>query len=261
MITEEMVFWNGNKSPSRQRYELEVLETVLQATEQASGPVTLRIDDTDYPRAEDEASVFEKGVDALVTVAGNRKFEGKEKIEINIPIAKGLLGCRLLIVKQERLQAFSAVTSMAELARLSIGIPATWADADLFRSNGFSVAEKGSFADVFIRLKREEFDYVALGANEIEEAFASMAAPLGGLALESVLMIQYPFPLVFLVNPAQPLLAERISTGLKNILGNGELDRVFDKHYGSIVERLELGRRRVFHLRNPFLPAHFFLKS
>lgn len=253
LIAGEMLFWNGNKSPSRQRHELEVLETVLQATEPAYGPATLQVDLADYPEAADEASVFEKGADALVTVAGNRKFAGKAKIEINIPIAKGILGCRLLIVREDQLSAFSGITSMSAMACLSIGIPATWADADLFRFNGWTVAEKGSFEDVFIRLKRREFDYVALGANEIEEAFTRMAAPLGGLALEPDLMIRYPFPLVFLVHPERQLLAERITTGLKSILENGVLDQIFNRHYGSTVERLALGQRRVFQLRNPFL--------
>ena len=125
-------------------------------------------------------------------------------------------------------------------------------DAELFRANGYPVVERGSFDDLFLRLQRGECDYVALGANEVVEAFKTMAAPLGGLALEPSLMLSYPFPLVFYVHPARPELADRVSTGLRRIQEDGALDAVFDQHFGALVKRLSLPDRRTFRLANPF---------
>ncbi|NDV61610.1 amino acid ABC transporter substrate-binding protein [Puniceicoccales bacterium CK1056] len=246
-------FWNGNKSESRQGYELELLEACLCASE-VNGSYELRIDNTDYPLAEDEGNIFRNGADILVTVAGNVKFRNREKIVISRPLAKGLLGYRLLIVRSEDADRFKGIKEMRELQELSIGIPETWADADLFRSNQFSVVEKGSFEELFHRLKGREFDYTALGANEIESAFNEHAQPLGGLQIEPSLMIYYSFPLVFYVHPDKRQLAERVESGLQALIDSGEFDDLFAKYHGDIVERLNLKNRRTFTLQNPVLP-------
>lgn len=249
-----MNFWNGNKSPIRQHYELEILNSLLSATEKEFGKFTLNNDLTDYLLAEDEGNVFNAGADILVTVAGNTKFAQHNKIVIPKPIAKGLLGYRLLIIKRDKLATFKQINSAEQMQALTIGIPATWADAHLFRANNYCVCEKGSFAEIFQRLQHNEFDYVALGANEIEEAFTTMAEPLGDLVIAPSLMLYYPFPLVFYIHPQQVELAARVARGLQCITNNGQLAAIFDKYHGDIVERLSLRQRKTFSLHNPILP-------
>jgi ABC-type amino acid transport substrate-binding protein len=95
---------------------------------------------------------------------------------------------------------------------------------------------------------------VALGANEIEEAFTTMAEPLGDLVIEPTLMLYYPFPLVFYLNPKRVELAARVKVGLQYIINNGQLDAIFNKYNGNIVERLSLKQRKALHLNNPILP-------
>lgn len=262
-----ITFWNGNKSTVRQDYEFEVLETVLQATEDEFGEWDIENDLTDYARAEDEGNVFNTGADILVTVAGNLKFSNMDKIVIPKALCKGLLGYRLLVVNDDDLNKFSQITSASRLQSLTIGIPATWADAELFRHNGYKVLEKGSFEEAFNNLKNKHFDYFALGANEIEDIYASMLKSIGGLSIEPTILLYYPFPTVFYVNPKQKKLAERITTGMDKITVNGELDKLFYHYNGDIVERLNLKGRKVFKLNNPILPAEMkgfssdFLKS
>ena len=248
-------FWNGNKTSARQGYETALLHACLSATDAKYGAADLVVDDTDYPLAEDEGNIFEFGADILVTVAGNVKFEHKQKIVINRPLTKGLLGYRLIMVRKESLEQFKDLKSAAELQALSIGIPATWADAEMFRKNNYNVVEKGIFDDLFVLLKNREFDYTALGANEIEEAFQQRAEPLGGISIEPSAMIYYPFPLVFYVSPGRPELAERVEAGLKAIMDNGDHDKIFNKYHGDVVQRLNLKQRKIFTLQNPFLPG------
>ena len=248
-----ITFWNGNKSTARKAYETELLEACLKA---GGGPESsqLHIDDTDYPSAEDEGNIFAKGADILVTVAGNVKFKDRPKIVIEQPLAKGLLGYRLLIVREELLPKFRKTDSFDLLRNLSIGIPETWADAELFRQNGFRVVEKGGFQDLFKLLKAGEFDYTALGVNEIEAVFKEQVQPLGGMCIEPSILIIYPFPLVFYVHPELPALAERVESGLRKIKSSGDFDRLFGKHHGDIVKRLNLRRRQRLELVNPALP-------
>ncbi len=247
-------FWNGNKSNARQVYEYKVLETTLAATEQAYGDWTLGNDCTDFPTIEGEASVFRsKGFDVFATVAGNPKLANERKIVINAPLMKGLLGYRLLIVREGNLPQFAEVSTASQMQKLALGIPFSWADAALFRFNGYRVVEGGTYDELFERLKSDEFDYVSLGANEVEEAFEARAFPVGGMSLEASILIYYPFPLLFYVNPDRPELAKRIEEGLDRIIKNGALDRLFEEQYGDLVARLRLKDRNMFRLENPNL--------
>jgi len=252
--TSTISLWNGNKTRSRQVYEREVLEAALAATRATHGSWELREDLTDYPRAEDEASVFDKGIDIFGTVGGNPKFAYEKKIMVPHPIMKGILGYRLLIIRKADAEQFAAITSAEGLRRWRMGIPATWADASLFRHNGYTVVEKGSFDELFQRLENNEFDYVTFGANEVADVFATRAAQSGKLIIEPGLVVYYPFPLVFYVNPANTALAERVREGLKIIIANGELDRLFNRHYGAQLEQLALRARTRITLENPLLP-------
>lgn len=247
-------FWNGNKSSARQGYERELLEACLRAGDGAR-EWCLSIDNTDYPSAADEGTILCNGADVLVTVAGNVKFAATRKILIPRPLAKGLLGYRLLVVREESLPQFQRVSAIGDLQTLSIGIPETWADAELFRQNQFRVVEKGDFADLFSRLKDGAFDYTALGANEIEGAFLESAQSLGGLCIEPSILLYYPFPLVYYVHPEKPELAMWIERGLRQLTLSGEYDRIFAAHHGNIVERLTLRKRRLFTLHNSILPT------
>lgn len=252
----QVKLWNGNKTQSRQQYEREVLEAVLNATNASHGKWQLQEDLTDYPLAADEASVFRsKGFDIFGTVAGNTKLADEKKILIPLPLMKGLLGYRILIVRAADKEKFAAIKSTQQLQQLRLGIPSTWADAELFRQNGYKVEEKGSFDDLFTRLENNEFDYVSFGANEVAGVFAERAAKSGKLIVDSSLLVYYPFPLVFYVNPNNPELAKRVTEGLQAITANGELDKIFNDYFGAELTVLNLPGRTKITLKNPILPA------
>jgi hypothetical protein len=249
-------FWNGNKTAARQAYERDILEAVLKATESSHGPWRIQESRADYPKAEDEASVFRsKGHHLFVTVAGNKKLENEAKIVIPTPIMKGLLGYRIPIIGESDRAMFAKVNTEDDLRKLGLGIPETWADADLFRHNGYKVVERGDFDTLFERLARGEFDYVAFGANEVAGVFEDRAKQVGDLIVEPTLLLYYPFPLLIYVNPQEPELADRIGTGLNRIVDNGVLDRIFTSYYGDVVDQLNLKKRQLIVLENPLLPA------
>ncbi len=252
----EVQFWNGNKSSSRQLYERVLLEAALEVTREDYGDWSLQEDRRDLPSAEDEAGVFrEWGFDVFGTVAGNTKLEHERKLLVPVPLIKGLLGYRLLIIRAEDQPRFAAIQSADELRQLTLGIPATWADAELFRHNGYQVNEGGSFDELFIRLAAGEFDYVAFGANEIDSIWLERAAQVPGLVRESELLLFYPFPVVFYVHPTKSHLANRLHDGLERLQETGEMDRLFTAYQGDPVGRLQLRERRLFTLENPRLPA------
>jgi hypothetical protein len=175
---------------------------------------------------------------------------------ISKPLARNLLGYRILIIKDKDTFKFKEANSKG-IKRLRLGIPETWSDAAIFRTNEFKVSEKGSFDDVFNRLVSGEFDYTTFGANEVESIFKNRASQHTDLSIENSLMFFYPFPLVFYINPKQPQLAVRIEKGLENIENNGILNGIFDSYYKVLLEDLNLKHREIISLNNPLIPDEF----
>lgn len=255
MSEKQVRFWNGNKSPTRRVYEKQLLSLCL--CESGFKDATVLVDESNYPNAEDEGNIFSNACDVLVSVAGNQKFLGKRTTIIEIPVCRGILGHRLLIIQKEHAQRFSDISSIEQLQEMTIGIPETWADADLFRMNGFKVSEKGSLEDIFTRLLAQEFDYIALGANEVESIFDNLADLNKELVIEPNLLIYYPLPLVFYVHPDKNELANIIESGLKAAIEKGKHQYLFDTHHPNIGQRLYLGERKTFELKNPYLSDSF----
>lgn len=247
-------FWNGNKSAVRQAYELSLLQRVLNICPTEHAGYTVIDDRTDFPRAEDEGNIFNKDFDLCVTVAGNPKFTEGSFIPVYDPIMDGLLGHRLLVIREDDQAEFSGCKTTAALQQKMMGIPETWADAPLFRDNGYRVSEKGSFDELFGRLKSGECDYVSLGANEIFAVFAEKAAPLGGLVIESTLRLYYPYALVFYVNPARPELADSLAQGLQTMRRSGEFHRLFQSYFRQLFVDSGYHQRTEIQLQNPALP-------
>ncbi|MGR5236346.1 ABC transporter substrate-binding protein [Vibrio alfacsensis] len=246
-------FWNGNKSTIRQEFEWKVLQLAL---EQTKSKVFINNNLTNYPSAKDEGLVFSHGTDVLVTVAGNRKFAPGSYAMIPQPLCRGLLGCRVLIIHKSRLAEFSKLTEL-QLKQLSVGIPATWADADLFRFNQYRVIEQGSLQERLIAVQNGECDYVSLGANEAEAIVTQFAHLTPDLVVEPSVLLYYPFPLVFYCHPEKGALQKAIAQGLERCSANGELDILFEQTYGADVQAVKLHQRRVFQLANPILPSEF----
>jgi hypothetical protein len=255
--TTTVDFWNGNRSSERQVYERKVLKAILEATEEEWGAWKIVESLEEYPGNEESLVFTEKDHDLFVTIAGNQKFQEGDMIVIPHLLTKNLLGYRVPIIRKEDAKLFGGISRPEDLQKLDHGIPETWSDATIFRHNGYNVVEDGSFDDVFDRLQNRLFDYSAYGVNEVLGVYENRASKREGLIIDQHILLFYPFPLVFYVNPDLPKMAERIEQGLQSIITSGKLDAIFDAHYGQIKEQLNLDTRRIIVLDNPLIPDEF----
>ena len=255
--TTTVDFWNGNRSAARQVYELKVLKAILEATEEELGAWEIEESLEEYPGNEESFVFTEKGHDLFVTIAGNQKFKDGDMIVIPHMLTKNLLGYRIPIIRKEDAGIFGGISKPEDLQKLYHGIPETWSDATIFRHNGYNVVEEGSFDDIFDRLQNGLFDYSAYGVNEVLGVYENRASKHEGLIIDQNILIFYPFPLVFYINPDLPKMAERIEQGLRSIISSGKLDAIFNEHYGKITEQLNLDSRQIFVLDNPLIPDEF----
>jgi len=255
--TTSINFWNGNRSAPRQVYEREVLYAVLEATKEEWGDYKINENLEDYPGKMESLAFSVKNDDVLITIAGNQKFNKDDVIMIPIPLMKNLLGYQIPIIRKEDENRFNNIHETGDIQKMMHGIPKTWTDVEIFKHNSYNVLEDGDFDDIFERLSIKLFDYTAFGANEILELYRERDLKQKGLVIEKNILLFYPFPLVFYVNPTQPKLAERIVEGLDNIIDSGKLEKIYQKHFGDINSQLQLSKRKLFVLENPMLPSEF----
>lgn len=251
MASAGITFWNGNKSLIRRQYEKALITLCLQHAKVSN--VVFRVDETDYPQAEEEGNIFAAGCDVLVSVDGNQKFAGKSLIKIHTPLCKDLLSHRLLIINNKKLDTFALSTTSADLRQLTAGIPATWVDADILRSNNCHVYEHGDLHDILIALEIGKCDYVPLGANEINAIFNEFKCAERGLVLDSHHVIHYPLPLVFYVNQARVDVANWLKLGLHSAMQSGAFDKLFNDYFPGVFAKLNIKQRRRHQFSNPTL--------
>lgn len=192
-----------------------------------------------------------------IDVIGSTTSNAIEKLlkPIRIPLVKGLLGYRVLIIKKGDQDKFDAIESVEELRQYTAGQGHDWPSTKVLQANGIRVSTTSSYEGLFNMLKAGRFDFFPRGMTE---AWLELAAHKGlGLAVEKTLLLYYPSPVYFFVNKENTQLAEAIETGLLRAIEDGSFDQLFHSHYShkEMFTLAKLEHRTVIYLQNPLFPA------
>lgn len=171
---------------------------------------------------------------------------------VRIPIFKGLIGWRLLMIRAEDKERFARINSLADLRTLVAGQGHDWPDTTILRSAGFTVETGPSYNQFFPMLAARRFDWFPRSCSEIWAEVDAHAAE--GLVVEPHLVIHYPAAVYFFVNRKNTQLAQMITKGLEAARRDGSFDRLFYKFHTPLFQRAQLKGRTVIELKNPLLP-------
>lgn len=174
-------------------------------------------------------------------------------LPIRVPVDRGLMGWRLLLVRREDQAAFARMHSLDELKVLTAGQMYDWPDTTILRANGLQVGTASQYLKLFSMLARGRIDYFPRSVLEIEEELANYGG--GELAIAPGLMLRYPTAFYFFVSPHEPRLAEDLRRGMDRAVSDGSLQALFQQLVMPHLKRLNLAERRVLQLKNPLLPA------
>jgi hypothetical protein len=192
-----------------------------------------------------------------LAILGTAHDIGEYLRPILIPIDKGLVGYRLLLIRQGDQERFGAARNAADLKAFSFGQNFSWDDVDILRANGLTVQPGDDFEGLFQMLNRGRFDALPRGLGEIQREFSERKDLYPGLQVEKTLLIHYPLPvyLWFQRSSAGSKLSARLEEGLRSMIADGTYDAIFWKYNRAVLADLGLAHRRVLQLDNPFLPA------
>jgi hypothetical protein len=176
-------------------------------------------------------------------------------LPVRIPIDRGMLGYRVLLVRRELLPRFSAVQTLGDLAPFRFGSKNGWADTTVLRNAGLTVVTGDSFDGLFHMLASRRFDAFGRGAGEALREMRERANLLQDIVIEPHLLIEYPMPVYFWFtkDAAGKMRAARVRAGLERMIEDGSLRRLFDAEFGGVIAALDFPHRQVIRLDNPFL--------
>ena len=195
---------------------------------------------------------LKSGVLDVIWTADNEEIENVIE-PIRIPIYKGLIGHRLLIIRKGDQARFDQIKTLDELRKVPMGQGATWADTKILEANGFHVVKTLKYQGLFHMLDGERFDAFPRGASE---PFGEVEKhPDLGLVVEKHLMLVYKMPFYLFVSKDNKQLAKDLDLGLNRAIADGSFDKVFyaAPNVQEAIQKGDLKNRLIFNLQNPTL--------
>ncbi len=242
-------------SDTRYQYHIEILRAALETTRGGYGDFEFK---PSVPMSEERQVSELKNGTGTITVLVRGFTEDYAKLLRPVPVSldKGILGYRVLLIRQQDQKRFSAVRTLEDLRAFTIGQGASWKDVKILESNGLRVVTGPVYDGLFEMLVKRRFDAFSRGINEIVDEYEARKAKLPDIAIEKDLLLYYPLPRYywFSQNDHGKALANRVEAGLQKLIRDGTLDRAFRKYYRDKLEKLDLSKRRLIDLRNPYLP-------
>jgi len=193
-----------------------------------------------------------KNVDIVWTVTSIEREE--QLLPIRVPLLKGLLGHRVLIIRADDEEKFSQVNSLTDLLHYTAGQGHDWPDTQILQANKVEVTTASTYNGLFGMLLAGRFDFFPRGINEAWQEVDLQENPR--LIVEKSLLLYYPSPIYFFVNNNSKAMANRIEKGLQLAIADGSFDQLFYSHsaHQKMFALSQLKQRQVINLQNPLLP-------
>lgn len=190
-------------------------------------------------------------------VIGYATEEREDKFRsIPIPLLKGLNSWRLSVVHKDNREIFRSVKTLEQLRNFLPGMHPTWTDYKILKANQLPVVGGVDFIGLYYMLNEKRFDYFLRSVLVIDKELESFNHGHDlHLTVDPYLIIKYPTALYLYVNKDEEKLADDILNGLDLLIKNGEFDRIFMRHFGDVIRRIQAEKRTTIDLTNPLLPA------
>lgn len=184
--------------------------------------------------------------------AGTSKDLEDELEPVRIPLYKGLLGHRFLIIRKGDQDKFDRVKSIDDLRQIPLGQGTAWIDTKILEANGLKVVKTMKYQNLFFMLDGSRFDAFP---RAVFEPFSEVDKhPELNLAVEKRLMLVYKMDFYLFVSKSNKRLAREMEQGLNRAIADGSFEKVFmsSPSVQEAIQKGDLKNRVVIPLNNPF---------
>lgn len=235
----------------REKHKAEVIRRSLEISASEYGPFIIKEVDTPFTSSRALASLRTGGLINIFITPANELWN-KHAIPIEIPIRRGLLSYRLLLVHKDNLHKFKEISSLDELNKLTAGLQSDWVTTEVFSALGIKTMITHNFEGLFSMLNYLRFDYIPRGIYEIYDELDTRKSKLKNLVVEPSLALHLPMASYIYVSPKEPRIAKRLESGLRKLVANGELKKIFNRYYADDITRANLKGRKIIEIENPY---------
>lgn len=243
-------------SDTRFEYHLSLLREALERTIDEYGPFELRPTNVKMNQLR-QFDLLQSGSPGLdITIKPTSIQRERVLTPIRIPLEKGLLGWRIMLIHRLNQQLIARTRSLRDLQHFMFGQGLGWSDVAILRANGLKVMEGAQYEGLFKMVVSGRFDIFLRGVNEAFAEWDERHEELPDLHVEETLLLHYPFARYFWTANTErgKRLRERITKGLEAMIADGSFDARFRKHYGEILSRVHCEDRTLINLKNPWFP-------
>lgn len=192
---------------------------------------------------------YEKLIDIFWTMTSQEREI--DLYVLRIPLLKGMLGQRLLVIRKKDRERFIEITTFKHATQMTYGQGHDWPDADILEHAGFNVHRNPEYGKLMKMLDVGRFDAYPLSMIEIWEEVDKR--PQLNVMVDTHILLSYNAPVFIFLNPSRTGLQHILEKGFSRILENGTFDRIFNRHYQDIIQKAELKKRIVFKMDNPYM--------
>jgi hypothetical protein len=178
----------------------------------------------------------------------------EQMLPIRIPIYKGLIGWRLLVIRADMVSRFQYIQSLDHLVKLFPLQGSDWPDTRILQSNGFDVINGADAESMYGMLSGAQGDFFPRSVVEIWDEMANYNGHDKQLVIEPKLGLRYPAAMYYFVNKKSVPLAHLINTGLEMAIKNGKFDELFMQEHQQHLADAKINERTFYPLLNGFLP-------
>jgi hypothetical protein len=240
-----------SESDLRHKYPTALLYHLLKITEEEFGPCIL----TEMGALSQKRQIaWLKDGNLDVSWLPVTKSLSDSLLYVPVPIRKGLLGWRVLLVHKDNLAAFKNVDDLEALNQFTPGFGAAWGDLPVMEQNFSSVTTSVSYESLFEMLAYKRFDFLSRSLYEAFDEVHARAEKRPNLVIEPHLALRYPQADFFYFSKQSAKLQKRIATGFKKAIKEGTFNVIFYGYYGNYIDNIKMVDRVILDLNNPFVP-------
>lgn len=171
---------------------------------------------------------------------------------VRVPLDRGLIGWRVLVVRRDELSRWPRTLSREQLQLRIAGQGLHWPDVDILRSNGLRVETGLDAQTLYAMLRKGRIDYFPRSVLEVTDELTQLAA--SDLTLVPGLLLRYPAVSYVYLGTGAEALAGPLTEALRALAAEGRQRALFDECFGAQLAALQLPQRRVISLGNPLNP-------
>ncbi|WP_354623182.1 hypothetical protein [Psychromonas sp. MME2] len=181
--------------------------------------------------------------------------EDKKYIPIKVGLTAGLIGQRILLIKNGDQNIYSKVDDLDSFRELGLvaGMGKDWFDISVWKANKLLYKEAhGNWKSIFKMIPYgRDYNYISRGINEI----LVEAEEYDDLQIESKLVLIYNRDFQFYLSKNGVNSGEKyqqiIELAIKNAQKSGLIDRLVNKYWGDAFKRLNYENRVKIYLQTP----------